>query len=602
MKVLIGQINTTPGDFGGNIAKILSGLEYIKKTDKVDLAVFPELSICGYLSRDLIFETHYVERNLLALQQIIAYSSNIRDVAIVVGYVDHNKTGVGKPFANMLAVVRNGTIMGTYQKHLLPFYDVFDEGRYYEPGTQLLTLKIAGKKVGFTICEDVWNDKETDDYCYEDNPVESYRKVGIDVMVNISSSPFVQGKPTRRYKMLKNICVDKNDGFDLIYVNQIGGQDDLVFDGHSCVIRKGCGCIHISDPSEDPKVYSHHVIVDMDAPCEFMTSDVNKVDKESQTKILYTMLLQGLYDYVTKSGFKSIVLGSSGGIDSAVVAVLACEAFGPKNVNCIMMPSVYSSDGSVTDAKELHKNLGCNEFMSPIEHEHLAHIIKCSANIEDVVGVDAMNQRQPEWKYKVKVDYNKSADENIQARLRGLYVMYFSNAFGYLALTTGNKTELATGYCTLYGDMNGGFAPISDLYKMQVYDIARYINTKAKKELIPKAIIDKAPSAELAPDQTDEASLLPYPILDVIVKSYVEDYVDTFSDLDTYAYNNRIEYKSPLGPWLLKASAHDDYYRILKLINNNEFKRRQSAPGIKVSRVAFGSGRRLPIVKKMRMP
>jgi NAD+ synthase (glutamine-hydrolysing) len=573
VKVLIGQINTTPGDFSGNTAKILAGLETIKPSDHVKMAIFPELSICGYLSRDLLYETHYIDRNLLALHTIVNASFNYRDVAIVVGYVDRNKSGSGKHFANMLAVIRNGTILGTYQKHLLPFYDVFDEGRYYEPGTQLLILPIDGVKVGFTICEDVWNDKGSDDYNYLDNPIQSYRKLGIDHIVNISSSPFAHGKPNYRLKMLREVCTNMT----MIYVNQIGGQDDLVFDGHSCIISR-TGIAGIVDPPKDPSITAQYEILDTDHRA-YVTSDVQDGAEDFRIKYIHKMIISGLYDYVIKSGFTRVVLGSSGGIDSAVIAALACEAFGPENVHCIMMPSIYSSEGSVKDAKALHNNLNCVDYKLPIEHEKL------------------VDKFQNSFEFTT---YNKSADENIQARMRGMAVMYFSNALGALALTTGNKTELATGYCTLYGDMNGGFAPISDLYKMEVFALAKYINKKAKKIIIPEEIINKAPSAELAPGQTDEASLLPYPILDNIVSSYVEDYIDTFEGLCEVYLNKHPEY-SHMQVWIATPKAKDDFYRIVRLININEFKRRQAAPGIKLCKVAFGSGRRLPIVKKMRM-
>ncbi len=622
MKVLLGQINTTPGDFDGNVSKILNVLGTIKldgdvKINKVDMVVFPELSICGYLSRDLIFETHYVERNLSSLQQIINASNNIREVSIVVGYVDHNKTGVGKPFANMLAVIRNGAIIGTYQKHLLPFYDVFDEGRYYEPGTQLLVLNIAGEKVGFTICEDIWNDKGSDGYNYEDNPIARYKKLGIKTIVNISSSPFIHNKPHKRLKMLKSIsCENRSlscesgyeaiNGITIIYVNQIGGQDDLVFDGHSCVIRNGnvVDCIH---PAENPWETVQIKYIDTNGATNYIIHESTAVSYEAHVKNIHNMVIKGLYDYVSKSGFRQIVLGSSGGIDSAVVAALACEAFGPENVHCIMMPSVFSSEGSIKDAQELHKNLGCKEYEIPIDHEYVSHSLKCAIGLEKLYGAD-LSGSVPKNIFKSIQDYNASADENIQARMRGMYVMYFSNALGILPLTTGNKTELATGYCTLYGDMNGGFAPISDLYKMEVYGLARYINEIHKKEIIPKSILNKAPSAELSPGQTDEASLLPYPILDKVVKSYVENYIDTFESLKNYytvnmSPVNSINYlcEVPMIKWLESENASKDYYRIIKLININEFKRRQAAPGIKLSKVAFGSGRRLPIVKKMRI-
>lgn len=588
MKVLLGQTNTTPGNFTGNVEQILVGLAQLcPKTHpgvgQVDLAVFPELSIPGYLSKDLMFQHRYVENNLIALRRIVDFSNEeyLRDVAIVVGYIDTNKTGIGKPFRNMLAVIRNGAVIGEYQKHLLPFYDVFDEGRYFEPGKELLVLNIGGTKVGFCICEDVWNDKDTDGYDYQDNPIEEYRKRGITTIVNISSSPFVAGKPAKRLRMLEHVTSIPSDpkAMTMIYVNQHGGQDDLVFDGHSCVIRKSNTLEVIRVPKDIP-FKAIYKIVDTESPATFKVDDIN--DKEPEQ--LYKMIVMALHDYIKKSGFNSVVLGSSGGIDSAVVAALACEVVGPKSVNCIMMPSIYSSPESVSDAQELHKNLGCREFKVPIDHTSL---------VDHVLG-------------NLKTDKPAAnAEENIQARIRGMMVMYFSNGYNALALTTGNKTELATGYCTLYGDMNGGFAPISDLYKMQVYALARYINEKSGKAIIPLNIINKAPSAELAPGQTDEASLLPYPILDVIVRSYVEQYIDSFEEFRSLIYkslthSNQDVYPVALVQWTKTELAQKQYERIIRLINVNEFKRRQAAPGIKLSRVAFGSGRRLPICKEIK--
>lgn len=591
MRVLIGQINTTPGDFAGNLQKIKDGLDTLTQS-KVDIAVFPELSICGYLSRDLMFEKHYIEKNLKALQELVAYSAAcayLKDVAIVVGYIDVNTSGFGKPFRNMLGVIMNGAIIGTYQKHLLPFYDVFDEGRYYEPGKDILVLKIADKRVGFCICEDVWNDKSVDGYSYDDNPIQRYRDLNVGYIVNISSSPFVIGKPRMRSDMLTNVT----DDFTLIYVNQVGGQDDLVFDGHSTIIERGAIRYELAS-DECYKI------------CDTKVSEGWK-PRPSDIATLHQMIVTGLRDYITKSGFKQIVLGSSGGIDSAVVAALAAEAIGPQNVHCIMMPSIYSSEGSVKDAQELHKNLECNEYKIPIDHENTLHDLKVGFGIERATSID-MNRLDPKWIYESLIGYNKVADENIQARLRGMYVMYFSNAMGALALTTGNKTELATGYCTLYGDMNGGFAPISDLYKMDVYALAKEINKHPLNgidyDAIPEDIIDKAPSAELAPGQTDEASLLPYPILDTIVKAYVENYIDTYESFVRHVRDTDHKWKAAVLDWIgldrkiTNEESKKQFNRIIRLININEFKRRQAAPGIKLSKVAFGTGRRLPIVKK----
>ncbi len=589
MKVLLAQTNTTPGDFEGNVNQIINGI-LDGHRQGTDMVVFPELSIPGYLCKDMMFQHQFVKHNLKAIKDIEGMSALYPNIAIVVGYIDYNKTGTGKPFRNMLAVIKDGVVIGEYQKHLLPFYDVFDEGRYFEPGKELLILKIAGEKVAFSICEDLWNDKGSDDYNYNDNPIRSYRNLGIDTLVNISSSPFTNGKPRNRYNMLEKVAED----FTLIYVNQHGGQDDLVFDGHSCVIRNGNPVAILPAPTESPYGAVHKFVDTNDGVGAYVSKDFLT---KSEIEVLYEMTKMGLHDYMKKSGFKQAVLGSSGGIDSALVATLACEVLGPENVHCIMMPSVYSSEHSVTDAKALHANLGCNEYMVKIDHKENMHhinssIVQTNRGIE--LAVHNFTCVEPdEERFVTPYVFNKSAEENLQARMRGAIIMFFSNAWGALPLTTGNKTELATGYCTLYGDMSGSVAPISDLYKMQVHAMCKFINDKSKKEIIPKNILQKPPSAELAPGQTDESSLLPYPILDQIVKQYVENYVDTYDEF--------IKVTDPklLSDHFNHAKRVFDYKRIIKLININEFKRRQAALGIKLSKVAFGSGRRLPIVKKM---
>jgi len=571
MKLGLGQINTTPNDFEGNVAQILNMMTAASK-ERTDLLVFPELSICGYLCRDLIYRKGFIENNRQALTYIVNHSAGM-GLTTVVGYIDRNNTGVGKPFTNMAAVVRDGTIVATYQKRLLPFYDVFDEGRYFEPGTQPCVINIAGRECAITICEDIWNDKGGDTHFYKDNPVGD---VNYEVLINISSSPYSLNKPKLRFKMLNNIA-QENDCL-LIYANQIGGQDELVFDGNSCVFRKGSFVAY--------------------APHEGLTilDDVfNMVDTRptfNPAEEVYNAVILGLRDYIGKAGFRQVVLGSSGGIDSALVAALACEAIGPENVHCIKMPSKYSSEGSVADAAQLHKNLRCNDYTIPID------------TWMPLDGLEAGHSTLP------STTWNVVADENIQARMRGNIIMYFSNAYGALALSTGNKTELALGYCTLYGDMNGGFNPIGDLYKDQVYALARYINEKAGREIIPDAIINKAPSAELAPDQTDEDSLLPYPILNLIVRCFIEHHVSSFEefrdkhtlDYDNYPFADKKEFNGYYNELLVMNDvgelSKDEYDKMIRRIDLMEFKRRQAAPCIKISNVAFGTGRRLPIIQK----
>ncbi len=607
MKILMCQVNTTPGDFEGNIQQIKDGITKAFQ-EQADLVVFPELTIPGYLVRDMIYEKGFVERNLRALQEIVAHydinyfetkdSRKIQPV-VIVGYIDYNHTGIGKPFMNKAAVINKGVIEATYTKQLLPFYDVFDEGRYFEPGKDLTVITVAGQKFGIIICEDGWNDKGMDDYNYRVCPLERYREIGINNIISINSSPFVKGKPERRIEMFSR---SSTDGI-LIYVNQIGGQDELVFDGNSfvCQNERLVSVMSLLDSetvykgvSVEPFSFCHNV--NRSAPEIYFTYD--------PIEMLYEVLKLGLKDYLHKTGFKEIVIGSSGGIDSAVVLALAKDVLGGENVHGIRMPSVYSSEGSKDDALQLHKNLGCWDYLVPIFHtDPLRNVNSALITTQKAGGFwepDKVDNEKSQKHLLQNCIYHKVADENWQARERGRIVMHFSNAYGVLPLTTGNKTELALGYCTLYGDMNGGFAPINDLYKLDVQYIARYINIKAGREIIPVSIIDKAPSAELAPGQTDEASLLPYPILDPIVRCYIENYIGDFpnfvqyvEDAEDYIY----EYDNLLE-WMKVENAEKQYDRMIRLIKLNEFKRRQAAPGIKVCSVAFGTGRRLPIVKK----
>jgi len=583
--VTVGQINTTPGDFIGNKNKILEAVK-TGISNGSRMVVLPELSIPGYLSADLMYHNNYIDLNLQTLHNI-AEETKDTDIYIVVGYIGRNLKGTGKPFTNMLAVIKSGAIIGTYQKRLLPFYDVFDEGRYFEPGNSTLVLEIDGAKVGFCICEDVWNDKGSDGYNYEDNPASIYRdKLRVDLLVNISSSPYTRYKPIKRISMLEQVC---RPDMSMIYVNQVGGQDELIFDGNSCYIYRGS----VSQVAQGPT--EQHIKFDAGIHDIAFTSD--NLRKFVEDEYLIDILALGIKDYVHKNGFKEVVLGSSGGIDSAVVAALACKALGPDNVHAIMMPSIYSSEGSVNDAKKLHKKFGCKEYIIPISHEEMVQHI--NGNTDDLVGRN----------------YNLVADENIQARIRGMAIMHISNSRGFLPLATGNKTEYATGYSTLYGDSCGGFCPIKDLYKMEVYSIARTLG-------VPSEIVDKAPSAELSPDQTDENSLLPYPILDNIVKGYIEFYIDDLEDFKANYAKKMSNAITPSNKRFEKFTVNDfsadfaiqnlkrifqfdskklleldknHYDRIIKLIYINEFKRRQSAPGIKISERAFGTGRRLPI-------
>ena len=583
MRVCIGQINTTPGDFDGNLERIKKGID-VADAARCDAIVFPELTIPGYLSQDLLYDPKFIDRNLEILQEVCDYTSNLPRLSVVVGCIGRNEAA-GKPFFNMAAVIVNGQIIDRYKKQLLPFYDVFDELRYFEPGDGLTLVEIGGKKVGITICEDLWNDKGSDDYQYSGNPMDLYRKQGVEVIFSLNSSPYVQGKCWRR---LKVIAPGSESGVAIVYVNQYGGQDELVFDGQSFVVRDGnllYLCEEVSGDTFD--------IVDLEDAKVLLANvcrEENQQAIQSRSIKLYDMLVLGLRDYVQKSGFSQLVLASSGGVDSAVVCKIACDAVGAANVHAIRMPSIYSSAHSRDDALQLHKDLGCWDYEVPIEHQSVVDMLNRHF---DGHGDDSNLVRQQ----LSSNNYGLVADENMQARLRDIYIMHFSNAFGAMPLSTGNKTESACGYYTHF-DMNFSFAPIKDLYKFQVVDIAR------QKGEIPENIWKKPPSAELAEGQSDEASLLPYAVLDAIVHAYVEDYVSTFPGFGKWMHQqlslgNKISGDHDhLLVWAEGSSAEQEFQRILSLMGKMEYKRRQTCPGTKVSKVAFGSGRRIPIVEK----
>lgn len=582
MRICLGQINTTPGDFAGNLAAIQRGVD-IASQQRCDVVVFPELAIPGYLSQDLIYHPAYIDRNLAALEALTAYTIDRHEgLHVVVGYIDRNH-GTGKPFLNRAAVIRSGAVIGRYTKQLLPFYDVFDELRYYEPGTALLTLDIAGCRTGITICEDLWNDKGSDGYSYANNPMQQYRERGVDVVLSLNSSPYVHDKSWQRLKM---IAPSSLPDITIVYVNQRGGQDELVFDGESFVVRNG-DLLHLSTQL----AADSFDIVDSDRPAIVpnVANPANRANVRARSVRLYDLLVLCLRDYVRKSGFEQLVVASSGGVDSAVVCKLAADAVGASRLHAIRMPSIYSSSDSRDDAIQLHRNLGCWDYEVEISHEPL--VSRLNERFAD--------HRQQSGNLVTEVlaagRYNKLADENIQARMRDVYLMHFSNAYGAMPLSTGNKTESACGYYTHF-DMNFSFAPIKDLYKYQVFEIA-----KAASE-IPPNIWKKPPSAELAPDQTDEASLLSYAVLDPIVRAYVEEYISTFEAFGEWA-NQCVDQgetisldAAVLSDWFQSEHASLDFQRMISLMGRMEYKRRQTCPGAKVTRVAFGIGRRIPLV------
>lgn len=579
MKVLINQLNGTPGDIPGNVAKIKDAMR-VGFLEEADLIVTPELGIPGYLVKDMMYQDGFVKANLQGLAQIAEYSTKAhdKDAIIVVGYIDANQTGRGKPFRNMAAVIQNGCIIATYAKQLIPFYDVFDEGRYFEPGTSPCIIRIKNENWGLCICEDVWGaDKGEQGYNYSKDPVKEYAGLGVKNLLVINASPFAKNKVFVRDDIL---TAASGDG-KVIYCNTSGGQDDLVFEGSSSYYRNGY----------------RKAFLGMSTPwAVFDTEATTPWDAYDPKDRLLEALTVSLRDYVNKSGFKSVVVGSSGGIDSALVLAISCMALGPQNVHAIRMPSALSSPGSLTDAKQLHDNLGCWDYVVPISHmgevdrvnKLLMDSMAGPENKEGLLVHPGGLETKP-----APANYNLISHENIQARMRGMILMHFSNAFGALLVTTGNKSELAVGYCTLYGDMCGGFALLSDLYKTEVYGLALHINKKHKREIIPRACISKPPSAELAPGQKDTDSLPQYVVLDSILKWHIEAGGNDFQEF------KESHYVSVLRDWLDSPAAEASFHEVLNKVARNEFKRKQAAIGPKVSRVAFGSGRRYPIVGRL---
>lgn len=549
MKIAIAQINTTIGAFKKNCEKICAFVDRAAKKE-IDLIVFPEMTITGYPPKDLLDRPGFVSDNIEALENIKKHSS---DIAIIVGYVDLNSDKKGKYLFNAAAFIHNGAIISKHYKSLLPSYDVFDEHRYFKPASLISTTEYNGTKFGITICEDIWTSDNYLNYpIYHIDPVKELVEQKAEFIVNISASPFNRGKIKDRNKLISNLTTKHRT--PLIYVNQVGGNDDLIFDGNSIVYNAEGTIVSQCASFEEDLMF----VEIKDRKC-YAIDDKSKPldDPPCNTANIYNALILGLKDYVTKCGFKKVVLGLSGGIDSAVVAVIAAKAVGKENVIGVAMPSKYSTKESVNDAEELAKNLGIEFKIIPI--------------------VDIHNIYTETFAPLFKGLPEDATEENLQARMRGNIIMALSNKFGYLVLTTGNKSELAVGYCTLYGDMCGGLAVISDVPKMMVYDIARFINSEIV--IIPLNTIEKAPSAELRPNQSDQDSLPPYPILDAILKAYIEDAM-TVDQIAKLGYDK------------------DQVHEIIKKVNRNEYKRKQAAPGLRVTSKAFGSGRRIPIAQQ----
>ncbi len=544
MKVGLLQLNSTIGDFDGNVTRLLAG--YVEACSRgADLVIAPEMFLCGYPPRDLLIRSDFIQRNLTVLEEL---AGRVGLIPLCLGFVDWNPERPGKPLFNSAGLLRAGKVEQKFQKVLLPTYDVFDEARYFEPGKLAQPFLVDGCRVGLTICEDIWNDEDFwSERHYRRDPVKELVAQGVDILVNLSASPWHQGKELTRLAMLQRVANDER--LPLLQVNMVGGNDELIFDGQSIVVDQNGHCIHWG------KSFQEEVVV-VDLAVQKSDSIFPIISKEAQ---LYKALSLGIRDYVGKCGFKSVLCGLSGGIDSALTAVLAVEAVGAKNVMGIAMPSRFSSEGSLKDAKALATRLGIQFEVLPIE--------PAVAVVEEgFAGVFAGKPRN-------------EAEENIQSRLRGLTLMALSNKFGSLVLTTGNKSEMAVGYCTLYGDMCGALAVIADLFKSEIYALSRWINRDG--EIIPWESITKPPSAELRPDQKDQDSLPPYEVLDSILEAFV---------VRNLCRSEIISMGHP-------AAMVDE---IINKVIFSEYKRRQAAPGLKVSALAFGMGRRIPIAQGFR--
>jgi NAD+ synthetase len=557
MRIALAQINPTVGDIAGNTRKIVAFAQRAQAAG-ARLVVFPELAMTGYPPKDLLLKPQFVDDNIHAVHEV---ARQIRGIEAIVGYAARNEQPVGRALHNAVAVLRDGKLASTHYKTLLPTYDVFDESRYFEPGppserNQL--VQIGDLPVGLSICEDLWNDERLiARRLYHQNPIADLTTAGARLMINASASPFVVGKHEFRIKLFG--AQARQFGRPLIYVNQVGGNDELVFDGNSCVFdAQGYLIANAKDFDEDLMIVEINRDTGVSPVLAEHGRDARATKYATGVASIYHALVLGLRDYVRKCGFKSVVLGLSGGIDSALTAAIAVAALGKDKVIGVAMPSRFSSDHSVNDAKALAENLGIEFHIVPIKDVHDAY---------EKTLAPVFAGRQPDV-----------AEENLQARVRGAILMAISNKFNHLLLTTGNKSEIAVGYCTLYGDMCGGLAVISDVPKTTVWEMSRWINTDAGRDIIPRSSIEKVPSAELRPNQTDQDSLPPYEVLDAIMHRYIEEDASVAS---------------------IVADGFDaaTVLRVIKLIDRSEYKRRQAAPGLKVTSRAFGFGRRMPIAQ-----
>jgi NAD+ synthase (glutamine-hydrolysing) len=567
-RIALAQINSTVGDLDGNVTKIRAGLEEARALG-CQLVAFPELAVSGYPPEDLLFKSAFIEANLRALADLARAATGL---TAVVGFVDKRDD-----IFNAAAVLHDGAVAGVYHKQYLPNYGVFDENRYFQAGTDAPVFTLGETPFAVNICEDIW---------YPTGPTTRQALAGAELVVTINASPYHAGKGHQRERMIATRAAD--DVVCLAFVNMVGGQDELVFDGGSLIVNERGELV-----ARGRQFAEDFVVADLDLDTVFharLQDSRRRKEKQAAAEVarvalpsltppaarpvpprdvaplapveeVYEALVLGTRDYVRKNGFTHVVIGLSGGIDSSLVAAIAVEALGKDNVTGVTMPSPYSSSGTRSDARRLARNLGI-EFMS--------------LPITPVFKAFKRTLATPFKKLKEDV-----AEENIQARIRGTLLMALSNKFGWLVLTTGNKSEIAVGYSTLYGDMAGGFAVIKDVPKTLVYEVARHVNARAERAVIPQSVFDRAPSAELRPDQTDQDTLPPYPELDAILQAYVEE-------------DRRI------GDLVARGFAEDTVRRVVRMVDVNEYKRRQGPIGVKITPRAFGRDWRLPIVNRFR--
>ncbi len=546
MKVTLAQLNPVVGDLKGNISKLEKALTQASG-DSSDLLILPELFLVGYPPKDLLERRWFIQQVKQAIEEIVKISNSCPETGILFGAPQPTGKDTGKGLYNSAIMIQKGRILSTHHKSLLPTYDVFDETRYFDPASDIHPFPFKGEMLGITVCEDAWNTQQLwpKGRYYAFDPIEALRKKGAGLFINISSSPYEMGKEEIRYQLIRSHAQRHKTPF--VFVNQVGGNDELIFDGRSlCVDKNG----------EPVTVFPAFIE-------QVQTFDINTsgtpglYTPQDKIESVYQALLLGIRDYLRKCGFSKAVIGLSGGIDSALVCCLAKEAIGSQNVLGISMPSSYSSKGSVEDSRELAKRIGIQFKVIPISEIYDSYLKTLEVHFPDnELGI---------------------TEENIQARIRGNILMAFSNKFGHLVLSTGNKSELAVGYCTLYGDMSGGLSVLSDVPKTLVYELANYINRES--EIIPKQIIKKPPSAELRPNQVDQDTLPPYPILDQILHHYIEEESSPDEIIG-------MGFDSDTVKW------------VVKTVERCEYKRSQAAPGLKVTSKAFGVGRRMPIAAK----